>query len=204
MYDHQKWFQAERNRSWGRNASSNQKSVVPLHLLIQMTTIMMNRDYLQAQGFEGFKTMGELMDGAKSRIPVQKGDYVVLREGESVPQFLQEGTGGFFKGRNPNVSLAELEENWVAGTPVLYIGKAGGAASSATLHKRLDQYLRFGQGANVGHWGDRYIWQLADSRDLVICWKVLINEEPREVERQMIADFKAVHAGKRPFANLMD
>ena len=169
-----------------------------------MTTIMMNRDYLQAQGFEGFKTMGELMDGAKSRIPVQKGVYVVLRESESVPQFLQEGTGGFFKGKNPNVSLAELEENWVAGTQVLYIGKAGGTGSSATLQKRLDQYLRFGQGANVGHWGGRYIWQLADSRDLVICWKVLTNAEPREVERQMIADFKAAHAGKRPFANLMD
>ena len=169
-----------------------------------MITIMMNRDYLQAQGFEGFKTVGELMDGAKSRIPVQKGVYVVLRESESTPQFLKEGTGGFFKGKNPNVSLAELEENWVAGTPVLYIGKAGGAGSSATLQKRLDQYLRFGRGANVGHWGGRYIWQLADSRDLVVCWKSLVNENPRDVEQKMIADFKAVHAGKRPFANLMD
>ena len=165
---------------------------------------MMNRAFFQAQGFEGFKTMGELMDGARTLIPSQKGVYVVLRESKSAPQFLTEGTGGFFKGKNPNVSLAELKDNWVEGTPVVYIGKAGGAGSSATLQRRLGQYLRFGQGANVGHWGGRYIWQLADSRDLIVCWKSLANEEPREVERQMIADFKAAHAGKRPFANLMD
>ena len=134
----------------------------------------------------------------------RKGVYVVLRESESSPQFLSEGTGGFFKGKNPNVSIAELKANWVEGTHVIYIGKAGGADSSATLQKRLGQYLRFGQGANIGHWGGRYIWQLADSRDLVVCWKTLTNEEPREIEHQMIADFKAVHAGKRPFANLKD
>jgi len=109
---------------------------------------MMNRDYLQAQGFEGFKTVGELIDGAKTLIPAQKGVYLVLRESVSAPQFLTKGTGGFFKGKNPNVSLAELEENWVANTPVLYIGKAGGTSSSATLQKRLAQYLRFGQGAS--------------------------------------------------------
>jgi hypothetical protein len=117
---------------------------------------------------------------------------------------LSEGTGGHFKGQDPNVSLSELKDNWVEGTPVIYIGKAGGAGNTATLNKRLGQYLRFGQGANVGHWGGRYIWQLADSRDLIVCWKTLTDDDPREVEHQMIAEFKATHAGKRPFANLMD
>ena len=166
--------------------------------------MMMNRDFLQVQGFEGFKTMGELMGSAKTLIPAQMGVYVVLRESEAAPQFLSEGTGGFFKGRNPNVSPAELNSNWVEGTQVVYICMAGGSESSATLQKRLSQYLRFGQGANVGHWGGRHIWQLADSRDLVVCWKVLANEDPRDVERKMIAEFKALHAGKRPFANLKD
>ncbi len=164
----------------------------------------MNKKQLKEQGFEGFKTMGELMTGAKNQIPAQKGVYVVLRETESVPQFVSEGTGGHFKGQNPNVSISELEDNWVEDTPIVYIGKAGGANSSATLNKRLGQYLRFGQGANIGHWGGRYIWQLADSRDLVVCWKTLTNEEPRDVEHKMIADFKELHAGKRPFANLRD
>ena len=165
---------------------------------------MMNRKYLQAQGFEGFKTMGELMDGARTQIPAQEGVYVVLRESESAPQFLTEGTGGSFKGKNPNVPILELKANWVEGTPVVYIGKTGGGGRSSTLRKRLGQYMHFGQGADVGHWGGRYIWQLADSRDLVVCWKPLTREEPREVEHRMIAEFKATHSGKRPFANLKD
>ena len=165
---------------------------------------MKEREQLKEQGFEGFKTMGELMAGAKFKIPAQKGVYVVLRENASAPQFLSEGTGGHFKGQNPNVSLSELNDKWVEGTSIVYIGKAGGAGSSATLNKRLGQYLRFGQGANVGHWGGRYIWQLADSRDLVVCWKTLTDEEPRDVEHKMIVAFKERHAGKRPFANLMD
>lgn len=84
-----------------------------------MMAIMMNREFLQTQGFNGFKILSELMDGARMLIPAQNGVYVVLRESESAPQFLAEGTGGFFKGKNPNVSIAKLEANWVEGTPVV-------------------------------------------------------------------------------------
>ena len=158
---------------------------------------MMNRDFFQMRGFEGFKTIRELVE-EKKLIPAQKGVYVVLRESESTPQFLLKGTGGHFKGKDPNVPISELKENWVEGTPIVYIGKSNG------LCKRLSQYLRFGQGANVSHWGGRYIWQLVDYLDLVICWKTLEDDDPREMERLMIAEFKENHAGKRPFANLAD
>lgn len=163
-----------------------------------------DRELLKTLGFEGFKSMSELMAGAKSQIPYQMGVYVILRESNSEPIFMEEGTGGFFKGKNPNVSLSELRSNWVDGTSIVYIGKAGGTGSSATLNKRLGQYLRFGQGANVGHWGGRYIWQLQDSRDLIVCWKKLSSEEPREMEQKMIEEFKSKHSGMRPFANLTD
>ena len=62
--------------------------------------------------------------------------------------------------------------------------------------------MRFGSGKNVGHYGGRYIWQLADSDDLVVCWKCV--EDSRRVEAAMIAEFKKNHNGKRPFANLQD
>lgn len=163
-----------------------------------------SREILKTLGFEGFKSMGELMAGAKSLIPAQMGVYVVLRESDSEPHFLKEGTGGFFKRKNPNVSISKLQSNWVEGTSIVYIGKAGGTGSSSTLNKRLGQYLQFGQGGNVGHWGGRYIWQLQDSRDLIVCWKRLSSDEPLEVERHMIEDFKAAHLGRRPFANLRD
>lgn len=162
------------------------------------------RKTLEAQGFEGFWLMGELMGGAKSVIPARMGVYVVLREDKTKPAFVPKGTGGFHKGKDPNVPVAELQDNWVEDTNIVYIGKAGGFGSSSTLQKRLDQYLRFGQGARVGHWGGRYIWQLADCRELIVCWKALSSEDPRQVEQQMIADFKDAHNGKRPFANLKD
>lgn len=172
-------------------------------LMITNCMKMKEREQLKKLGFVGFKTVRELMNSCKD-IPPNMGVYVVLRENESEPQFVKEGTSGFFKGKDPNVSFSELKTNWIDNEPVVYIGKAGGANSSATLQKRLGQYLRFGQGEDIGHWGGRYIWQLSDSQDLVICWKTLTDNEPREVERQMIADFKNAHGGKRPFANLRD
>ena len=164
---------------------------------------MEEREKLKKIGFVGFKTIRDLMGSCKD-IPKDMGVYVVLRENESEPQFIKEGSGGFFKGKNPNVSFSELKTNWIDNEPVVYIGKAGGSKNSATLQTRLEQYMRFGQGENIGHWGGRYIWQLEDSKDLVVGWKTLTDKEPREVERQMIADFKNAYGGKRPFANLRD
>ena len=54
-----------------------------------------------------------------------------------MPNFLPVGTGGLFKGEDPNVSIAELQNNWVEGTPVVYIGKA------TSIKKRLSQYSAF-------------------------------------------------------------
>ena len=163
-----------------------------------------DRQFLISLGFEGFIGMEKLMSGSKSMIPAQMGVYVVLRESNTIPKFLAEGTGGFFKGKNPNVSIDELKANWVEDTSIVYIGKAGSIGSTANLRTRLGQYLRFGEGANVGHWGGRYIWQLEDSRDLIVCWKPLISGDPRTIEQQMISEFKALHSGRRPFANLND
>ena len=165
---------------------------------------MTDRQSLKAQGFEGFISVGELMTGAKKMIPAQMGVYAVLREDNTEPRFMEVGTGGFFKGKNPNVSIDELKANWVENTSIVYIGKAGSIGSTANLRTRLGQYLRFGEGANVGHYGGRYIWQLDDSRDLIVCWKPLDSEDPRPIEQQMISEFKALHSGRRPFANLND
>ena len=161
-----------------------------------------NVNDLKNAGFAGFKTMRELFIDS-SQLPDVKGIYVVLHLNESTPNFLQAGSGGHFKGRNPNVSLTDLTSNWIAKTPVVYIGKAGSGDGRATLKSRLRQYLRFGQGKNVGHWGGRLIWQIASSDDLVICWKALPNEDPRFVEAQMIKQFCEKFGG-RPFANLAD
>lgn len=132
-------------------------------------------------------------------IPRTAGVYMVVYTEENMPEFLSRGTGGFFKGKDPNVSITELETNWVENTCVVYIGKAG-----TTLRKRLNQYLKFGNGQNIGHWGGRYIWQIKNSGNLLLCWKPTPDEDPETVETALIARFKEQHGGHRPFANLKD
>jgi hypothetical protein len=138
--------------------------------------------------------MNELFQDS-SMIPNQNGVYLVLNL-DGKPNFLEKGTGGYFKGKEPNVSENELQSNWVEDTIVVYIGKA------TDLQKRLRQYFRFGQGKDVGHYGGRYIWQLKNSKNLIVCWKALFDEDSRQVESDLIQEFAAEY-GERPFANLV-
>lgn len=158
-------------------------------------------EQIKKAGFTGFKTMKELFADSSS-IPKTKGVYLVLNPTKK-GEFLTVGTGGHFKGKNPNVSVTELKANWVDDTIIVYIGKAGKDGSSATLQSRLRQYFGFGQGKNVGHWGGRLIWQLKNSADLVVCWKALPTADPRTVEADLIQDFVSKFSN-RPFANLAD
>ena len=151
-------------------------------------------------GFIGFETIDTLMMYECSQVPKQKGIYFVLNQGPS--NFLQNSVGGHFKGKNPTVSINELKKNWIEGTLVVYVGKAGGSNSQATLYSRLKQYIRFGEGEPVGHWGGRLIWQLENHRKLTVCYKTLPNSEPREEEKKLILEFESIH-GKIPFANLV-
>jgi hypothetical protein len=157
---------------------------------------------LKKAGFLGFKAISELW-ADNSPIPPVRGVYLVLYLDKSSPKFVVKGTGGFFKGKDPNVSLEELKANWVDGTNVIYVGKAGGENSGAKLYSRLNQYLQFGKGKSIGHYGGRYIWQIANSMDLVVCWKPVLQAEPRDIEAELIKSFVAKY-GKRPFANLKD
>ncbi|MGP1345355.1 MAG: hypothetical protein ACTS3F_01630 [Phycisphaerales bacterium] len=163
-----------------------------------------NVDGLRADGFTGFVKVRDLRDCKLASVPGKSGDlgvYIMLRMAEGVPNFLEVSTGGHFKGRDPSVRLDVLEAKWVPGSKIVYIGKAGAPGKSATLRSRLRQYLDFGAGRPVGHWGGRYTWHLPDSDDLVVCWKLTPNADPREVERRMIQEF-AEAFGCRPFANL--
>ena len=145
-------------------------------------------------GFTGFIPISELRGNTKV-MPEGSGVYIVVRESGESPKFLAEGTGGFFKGNNPNVSIDELKANYVAGSKVVYIGKA------TSLRKRVGQLLRFGAGSAVGHWGGRYLWQLADSDNLLIAWKPTPTIDPRAEEMRMLEEYVSLH-GQLPFANL--
>ncbi len=164
-------------------------------------------DDLRQIGFEGFVPISDLWKD-HSVIPNVKGVYMVVRTVNNAPEFLTEGTGGFFKGKDPNVTLDVLRANWVNDTCVIYIGQAGGIKNGkqpqSTLRSRLKEYLRFGQGKPVGHQGGCYIWQLKDAANLLFCWMPLPEDDPRTVESSFISSFKKCYGGHRPFANRND
>ncbi len=152
-------------------------------------------------GFVGFRTIASIQKDY-SILPKIKGAYLIVKPDSKQPKFLEIGSGGHFKGRNPNVPIDTLHDNWVDESMVVYIGKAGGRTGSATLHSRLKQYFNFGQCKPVGHWGGRFIWQLRDSGSLIVCWKPLPDREPREYESKLIQEFISQY-GQLPFANLV-
>lgn len=150
---------------------------------------------VEDSGFTGFISIENLQNGT-SMIPSCSGVYMVIRAEETEPQFLTKGTGGFFKKQDPNVGIDVLRDNWVDNSCVLYIGQ------SKSLRERIRQYIHFGQGKPIGHKGGRYIWQLNDAKQLLICWKKTPEGNHQETERLLIQEFRSIY-GKRPFANLV-
>lgn len=151
------------------------------------------------KGFDGFVTFDELRNGGLDEVPPSGGVYVVIRRSKEDPVFLDESCGGHFKGKNPGELVDVLTAKWVADTPVVYIGKGD------SLRRRLKEYAAFGAGRPVGHWGGRYIWQLADRDELLVAWKRC--EDGRtaaELEGELVAGFKAANGGRLPFANIAD
>ncbi|MET9595602.1 hypothetical protein ABZY45_32455 [Streptomyces sp. NPDC006516] len=94
-----------------------------------------------------------------------------------------------------------LEAAWVDEAVIVYVGKASaGKDGGRGLRKRLDEYRRHGAGGSAGHWGGRYIWQLADSDELLVAWLQIPERDPGEAEAELIAEFMELY-GARPFAN---
>jgi hypothetical protein len=156
------------------------------------------RSALESGGFVGFVTFEALRSRIED-VPVEGGVYIVLRPSSRPPSFLTSNPGGRFKRRDPTVESARLQEKWVEGCEVLYIGKGD------NLRRRLRQYADFGAGRPIGHWGGRYIWQLADSAKLLVAWKRSEPPEtPRMMEARLLQKFKTEHGGRLPFANIAD
>lgn len=145
-------------------------------------------------GFVGFLSIRQLCTNNVT-LPVSAGVYIVLRESDQKPHFLTVGSGGHFKGNNPNLPVSRLEKNYIGESRVVYIGQ------TSCLKRRFRELLRFGAGSDVGHWGGRALWQLSDHDDLIVAWKPMSEVESKAEKARMLQKFVSVY-GKLPFANL--
>lgn len=161
---------------------------------------------IKEDGFKGFYKIKNLKVNNIS-IPCERGVYMVLLTDEEQPTFLSIGSGGYFKKKNPNVPLEILNSKWVENAKVLYIGQAGGIRkgkwSNSTLCQRINDYITFGCGEDVAHYGGRFIWQIKNNQSLLMCWKTLPNKtiDPSSEEKKYLIQFKNEYS-KLPFANL--
>ena len=128
----------------------------------------MKFDNLSEIAAQGFVTVEALQKSNCREVPYMPGVYLVIWPRIQMPKFLKESCGGHFKGKNPTVAVSMLADQWVEGANVIYIGKAGFSTGEATLHKRLRALMKFGLGVPIGHWGGRYIWQIADSEHTAV------------------------------------
>jgi hypothetical protein len=159
----------------------------------RLSNMVFTEAYCRSLGFCGFESIESLIGAGLGSVPQVGGVYVVLRQSHDEPEFLATSPGGWFKGRDPSISLSALLNNWVDGTEVIYIGKA------QVLRKRVDQLLKYGMGKPVGHWGGRLMWQLRASGAFLLAW--IQSEDPRTTEKGLLADFETAY-GRLPFANL--
>jgi len=152
-----------------------------------------SRSDLVKAGFLGFESVGTLRASRCRDLPPGPGAYCVLRSAKGIPPFLPVTTGGRFKGMDKTLPVASLGPRWIAGSTVVYIGKA------SSLRTRLKQLVDYGGGKPVGHQGGYPLWQLPDSDSLLIAW--MEHADFTALENHMLTSFMAIHGGRLPYAN---
>ena len=101
-------------------------------------------------------------------------------------------------------NVEKLEEKWVPGANIIYIGLAG-RHSPRSLRARLRELLRHASGHTSDrgpHKGGEIIWQLRNYESFHIFVAATGDPPiPRQLESELLAQFMDVHGGALPFAN---
>jgi len=156
-------------------------------------------DGISLDGFSKPVLINGLLRTRSAGAPENSGIYLIIRPSISEPHFLRKSTGGWFKGLDPSYPLKVVHENWVEGAHVMYVGMT---AAEGGLRSRLCRFFDFGAGKRVGHRGGRLLWHLEDSGKFLVRWQICSASKADSNETTAITNFKSVHGGRRPFANM--
>lgn len=169
-------------------------------------------NHTKAYGFKGFYPIVQLEDNNYEDIPEEKGVYCIFYPLQLPNVFTLDVKYKRRKNNNAIVTQEILDNKWVHGAQVIYVGKAGGGGTRAHLRTRLRAYMRFGQGRVANHWGGRYIWHLQKVHECTVAYMITPeneqggSESPRGYERKLLSLFKESYVrddkGVLPFANL--
>jgi hypothetical protein len=149
-----------------------------LSYTVRLWALPITRESLKAEGFVGWVHFKQMLH--QDRVPRTAGVYVIARTSAGDPKF--------------QAAEDVLRANWVAGAEVVYVGKAD------ELRRRLLELAHCGAGEPVAHSDGRLIWQLAESKNLLVAWKETPGDASDPAEAALLAQFRDVY-GKPPFAN---
>jgi hypothetical protein len=149
-----------------------------------------DRGDIADRGFVGFLPLHTLDRGT---LPLGAAVYAVLLPNRCAPLFLNRSPAGWWKGKDPTVSAARMQKEWLSGVDVVYLGKAD------SLRSRVGLLLDFAAGQPVRHWGGRLLWQTDVAYE--IAWMETPRQDPELVEKAMLREFSG-HYRALPFANL--
>jgi hypothetical protein len=160
---------------------------------------------LERLGFVGFLSVKYLRSLRPFAAEVPKdasGVYIAYRESDRPVSFLRHSPAGQWRG-DLTMSLASLRGRWVSDSRVVYVGKAERPTTTSinSLRRRVTAYLKYGAGLNARHSGGYPTWQLRDSAELLIAWRVVSGpgaaaRAERDLIEAHVARFQAL-----PFAN---
>jgi hypothetical protein len=156
-------------------------------------TVSFSTAHLKQLSFAGFVPLHSTRR-RDPLIPDQSGVYAVVIGEADASAFLARSVGGHFKGIDPTLPTALLDQRVVPGADTIYLGRAN------SLRRRVGEYADYGRGKPVGHRGGRLIWQLHDHRKLLVAW--MPHDDAVELEAELVAAFVAAY-GTLPFANLV-
>jgi len=157
---------------------------------------------LEAEGFVGFLTVGQLHRSDCLEVPDEPGVYVVITRGEAPHGFLRRSPAPVWRGQDPTLPVEALGARWIEGAELLYVGAAPGPGVRSRLRQRIKRFLRFGHGKVVAHWSGHAIWQLKESSRLGVAWRPCASaDEAASMSTDLLARFERRH-GAPPFANV--